>query len=598
MIKQLVITNFRKFGEHQLPLRPMSILVGPNNAGKSTVIEAIRLISLVANRYSAINFQSTPEWLDVAAGTHGVSPSLRDLHTNLKTAFHSYEAPPAIVRLDYMSGNSIELFIGPDEHVFAVLRDAVGHTLTSKAQARHTTMQRIAVQPQVAPLSDRERLLDQQTVQRGMDSSLAPSHFRNQLLILGDVSFGRFKALAESTWQGLQIRDLQVSDDGEGRHLSLYIRDGSFVGEVATMGHGLQMWLQVMWFLARNRDAPTVVLDEPDVYMHADLQRKLVRLLKGSGQQVLVATHSVEILSEVEPSDVLIIDAERPRSTWANNIRGVQKVIDTIGGVHNLQLSRLASSRRCLFVEGDDVTVLKHLHDKLFPNADALDLIPRVSVGGWSGWQRVVGAGQLLRNAAGDGITSYSIFDSDYHLVDEIASRFDEARANHIQLQIWSRKEIENYLLIPSCVQRVISERTSGSILPTDEEIFEKTIEVAHANLQATIDNYVNSYHTAHRDLGVQAASRQAREYVDRRLSEPDGILSVVSGKAILAGLATWSQGTFGATFGSELVARSMWAEEISAEIRGVLSAIEMSNRFDAGTSAGWRARAEPTDST
>jgi ATP-dependent DNA helicase RecQ len=112
------------------------------------------------------------------------------------------------------------------------------------------------------------------------------------------------------------------------------------------------------------------------------------------------------------------------------------------------------------------------------------------------------------------------------------------------------------------------------------------------------IDNYVNSYHTAHRDLGVQAASRQAREYVDRRLSEPDGILSVVSGKAILAGLATWSQGTFGATFGSELVARSMWMEEISAEIRVVLSAIEKSSRFDAGTSASWRARAEPTDST
>lgn len=571
----------------------MSILVGPNNAGKSTVIEAIRLISLVANRYSAINFQSTPDWLDDAAGTRGVSPSLRDLHTNLKTAFHSYGAPPAIVRLDYISGNSIELFIGPDEQVFAVLRDAVGHTLTSKSQARQTTMQRIAVQPQVAPLSDRERLLDQQTVQRGMDSSLAPSHFRNQLHLLGDVSFGRFKALAETTWPGLQIRELQVSDDSEGRYLSLFVRDGSFVGEVASMGHGLQMWLQVMWFLARNRDAPTVVLDEPDVYMHADLQRKLVRLLKGSGQQVLVATHSVEILSEVDPSEVLIINAERPRSTWASNIRGVQRVIDTIGGVHNIQLSRLASSRRCLFVEGDDVTILKQLHDKLFPNADALDLIPRVSVGGWSGWQRVVGAGQLLRNSAGDAIRSYSIFDSDYHLVGEIVSRFEEARAHNIQLQIWSRKEIENYLLIPTCVQRVISERASGSMLPTDEEIITKITEIANANLQETIDNYVNSYYTVQRDRGVQAAARQARQYVDQRLSEPDGLLSIVSGKVILAGLATWSQATFGATFGSELIARSMWIEEISAEVRGVLTAIERSTRVDAGPSTLWNTRAQ-----
>ncbi|MHB1774084.1 MAG: AAA family ATPase [Acidimicrobiales bacterium] len=124
------------------------------------------------------------------------------------------------------------------------------------------------------------------------------------------------------------------------------------------MGHGLQMWLQVMWFLAHNSDTPTIVLDEPDVYMHADLQRKLVRLLKGSGQQIMIATHSVEIMAEVDPSEVLIIDSDRARSNWAANIKGVQRVVDTIGGVHNLQLSRLATARRCLFVEGKDVAIL------------------------------------------------------------------------------------------------------------------------------------------------------------------------------------------------------------------------------------------------
>jgi len=115
MLKSLTMTNFRKFTEHELPLRPISILVGPNNAGKSTAIEALRLASLVANRSSSINFQSPPDWLEEPVGTQGVSPSLRDFHSNLRTAFNQYSSPPAIVRVAYTSGSSIQLFIGPNE---------------------------------------------------------------------------------------------------------------------------------------------------------------------------------------------------------------------------------------------------------------------------------------------------------------------------------------------------------------------------------------------------------------------------------------------------------------------------------------------------
>ena len=47
-----------------------------------------------------------------------------------------------------------------------------------------------------------------------------------------------------------------------GDPLFLHVRNEEFVGEVAKMGHGLQMWLQTMWFLTRARDASTLILDE------------------------------------------------------------------------------------------------------------------------------------------------------------------------------------------------------------------------------------------------------------------------------------------------------------------------------------------------
>jgi AAA15 family ATPase/GTPase len=41
MLTQLEFENFRCFGSHRLNLRPLTIIVGRNNAGKSTVTEGL-----------------------------------------------------------------------------------------------------------------------------------------------------------------------------------------------------------------------------------------------------------------------------------------------------------------------------------------------------------------------------------------------------------------------------------------------------------------------------------------------------------------------------------------------------------------------------
>jgi predicted ATPase len=45
--------------------------------------------------------------------------------------------------------------------------------------------------------------------------------------------------------------------------------------------------------------------------MHPDLQRKLIRLTRDRFAQCIIATHSVEIMGEPEPSNILIIDKKR-----------------------------------------------------------------------------------------------------------------------------------------------------------------------------------------------------------------------------------------------------------------------------------------------
>src|SRR5262245_37367385 len=97
------------------------------------------------------------------------------------------------------------------------------------------------------------------------------------------------------------------------------------------MGHGVQMWLQTMWFLIRSKGTETVVLDEPDVYMHADLQRKLIRYIRARFTQVIVTTHSSEIME----------------SRHADNLPAVQAVLANLGSAQNVHLARLATATPC-----------------------------------------------------------------------------------------------------------------------------------------------------------------------------------------------------------------------------------------------------------
>ena len=125
-------------------------------------------------------------------------------------------------------------------------------------------------------------------MRKNISSPLAPRHFRNQLRLLSQRSAYRdFRELAEASWPGLQVRALRGARGGIGAELFLGIRDRDFVAEVARMGHGLQMWLQTMWFLARTPPTASVVLDEPDVYMHPDLQRRMIRLVRDASSRFL-----------------------------------------------------------------------------------------------------------------------------------------------------------------------------------------------------------------------------------------------------------------------------------------------------------------------
>lgn len=570
MLKTLNLENYRCFDKHTLEFKDCTIIVGKNNAGKSTVIEALRLVSIVASR--ALNFQDLPAWLDLPKDYKGVSPSLTGLDFPTKNIFHKYQDGPARITATFESKAEIVIYIGEDADIFALIFDSNGNIRKTKQSIKEAGIPEINILPQISALAKDENVLSYEYVRANLTTQLSSIHFRNQIKYFNE-NFPRFKELAESTWPGLGINQLDGRSLFKGGQLTLIVRDTDFAAEIGWMGHGLQMWLQTMWFLSKSANDSTIILDEPDVYMHADLQRKLIRFLKNRYRQVLLATHSIEIISDVEPENILIIDKTQKKSVYATNLPAVQNLVNRIGSMQNIGLARLWSSQKLLLVEGKDINILKRIQETLFcNNTIPFDLIPRSSIGGWNGWAFMRGADFVLKNGLKQSINVYCILDSDYHSEDEINIRYEDAKQLGISLHIWSKKEIENYLISPTAIFRIlsISKRTHK---PLSLEIVIDQLEIIAETMKLEItDKFADQIQSQNKKWQPSTVNIEARKKVDSVWANK---FDIISGKELLSKFNNWCNQEYKTSVSINNLARELKRDEIPEEMRIIVTSIE-----------------------
>ena len=138
----------------------------------------------------------------------------------------------------------------------------------------------------------------------------------------------------------------------------MFCPEERFPREIFWAGFGFQVWCQMLTFIVRSKKDSLLIIDEPDIYLHSDLQRQLVGLLKEIESDVLLATHSTEIISEADPGDLLVINKKSSSARRIKDPSQLQGVFGALGSNLNPTLTQLAKSRRAVFVEGRDFQVL------------------------------------------------------------------------------------------------------------------------------------------------------------------------------------------------------------------------------------------------
>jgi AAA ATPase domain len=115
LITEIMLKNFKCFSDHTVPFRPNTIIVGENNAGKSTLIEALRILSVVTSKYENLNYIDLPEWLENKPSSYrGIIPSFKDYELNFdESIFYQYRSPPRFppveIKASFDNGCTVEI---------------------------------------------------------------------------------------------------------------------------------------------------------------------------------------------------------------------------------------------------------------------------------------------------------------------------------------------------------------------------------------------------------------------------------------------------------------------------------------------------------
>ena len=384
-ISSLKFTNFKALKNYSVSLRETNILVGPNNAGKSTIISAFRILNVglkIAKSRRAIRINVNNSY---SVYGHNIPEHL--INVSLENVATDYNQDDSKIEFRLTNNNKITLLFH-NEGGCKIYWEAEGAAVFTPTKFKKSFPINIQVVPVLGPLEHEEKYVTEDTVKASVNTHRACRHFRNYWYYF-DEGWDAFSKMITDTWPGMTITKPEL--DIPNRKLSLFIKENRIDREVYWAGFGFQIWCQLLTHLSRVNEASLVIIDEPEIYLHPDIQRQLLNILRNLNSDVLLATHSVEIMGEADPSEILLVDKSKQSAKRLRDIESVQVALESLGSAQNVTLTHLARTKKILFVEGMmDYKVLRRFAKNLGYTALASgnDLTAFES-GGFSSWQKI-----------------------------------------------------------------------------------------------------------------------------------------------------------------------------------------------------------------
>ena len=121
--------------------------------------------------------------------------------------------------------------------------------------------------------------------------------------------------------------------------------------DIMIEGSGFLQWLSVYTF-ALDPDIDILLLDEPDAHLHCSLQttlmRRLIELANHNKKQIIVATHSVEIVKDVPLN--YIMDVNKGNCKYIQDNAQRCKLLSGLGSEYSPILNHVQRTHKLLII--------------------------------------------------------------------------------------------------------------------------------------------------------------------------------------------------------------------------------------------------------
>jgi len=463
MLTRIRIRNFKRFDDVDIELGSAVVLIGPNDSGKTTALQAIGLWDIGVKRWSEKRKgKASPEKRPgvtvnrrdlLAIPVPDANLLWRDLHVRDVTSVTKNGKPSSETQnvrvdviVDGITGGKawtcgLEFDYANQESFYCrPLRTGQGSERMPVPDEVGNV--RVAFLPPMSGLADREFLKQPGEIGVLIGQGQTAEILRNLCYKIHDEgASGHWQALVSHVRHLFGIELLAPQYIAERSEITMAYRQGDNKLDLSSSGRGFQQTLLLLAHLYTNPGA-VLLLDEPDAHLEILRQRQtynlLIQVAEQQGSQIIAASHSEVVLNEAADRDVVIAFVGKPHRI---DDRGSQ-VIKALRDIGFDQYYQAEETGWVLYLDGStDLDILQAFARSLNHEAQTYLQRPFVKyVGNLPEKARNHFRG--LREAKSDlvGIAIFDRLDRELQLDDLLTER------------MWRRREIENYL----CTEEVL----------------------------------------------------------------------------------------------------------------------------------------------
>jgi AAA15 family ATPase/GTPase len=465
MIQKIRLKNFKRIGDETFVLTDFDLLVGANNSGKSTLLQALAIWQYCVEQFRRSkrggktgiqivlpNFTALPLPEFVLLWKDKTERRYPDVEGKKKQEFILVEIEVFWLSSDNEEKSlNVQLRYQSPQSVYAI--PAQGWSNFKKSESTEN-FPRIVYVPPFSGLEPNEIWYDDANVRKNVGKAQPGSVLRNLLFRVVDKQEIPLEKNLEwkeivnkiNEWFDVKL-NAPIYEKGESIDITISYKSHGKDFDIISGGSGFHQILTLLAFFYGYPGVTTILFDEPDAHLHVNLQKKILNYFKQQRKiQFLIATHAEEFIRGVEVNSIISMLSGQPK-----RIQATEPIIKAMSEVDNIVVIKTKQSPFILYVEGEDDARILSAWANSLAKIDVLNKFHIYFLGGSSkdDMKKRSDAHFNALKQINHNVKRVVLFDYDSD------GSYHPEEGNQVMKE-WQRKNIENYLLVPEAWKRAV----------------------------------------------------------------------------------------------------------------------------------------------